>query len=215
MMFLWTMNDCSSPDLIPIMSAVRKILQLIQIIAPILLMVMAVIHLIRLIKDPEDKKGLSRIKNSLLAAAILFFIPMLVDVLMNVLGTNFTISSCWNSAKAETGTPSYIDPYEQKKTKTYTDPSQYEKGTPKIVADPGVSEGAQGGITYYVYVPKNATAGLPLFMWLHGDGGSANNAKNNPLGANAEKAGYPAIVVSPHTPNLGSTGNPVGMKGDI
>lgn len=207
-------SDCSG-GIVSLIAASQKIIRLIQIIAPILLMVMASIHLIRLMKDPDDKKGLPRIKNSFIAAAIIFFIPMFVDVVMNMLGSDVTISACWNAAKSSSGTPTYIDPYGQKKTKPFTDPSQYEKGNPKVALDTSgkTTSGKEGNVTYYVYLPPNPTTNMPMLIWLHGDGGSASNAKNNPLGANANKAGYPAIVVSPHTPNLGSAGNPGWFEG--
>ena len=208
MMSFLAVSDCSG-GIVSLIAASQKMIRLIQIIAPILLIVMASINLIRLMKDPDDKKGLPRIKNSFLAAALIFFIPMFVDVVMNMLGSDVTISACWNAAKGGGNThPSYINPDPSKTpTPIFVDPSEYEKGTPKIVASPGVDEGKSGNMTYYVYVPNNATPNLPLIVWLHGDGGSASGAKNNPLGKTAENAGHPAIVVSPHSPNLGSAGN--------
>ena len=214
MLSFLAVSDCSG-GIVSLIATSQKIIHLVQIIAPILLIVMASIYLIRLMNNPDDKKGFSRIKNSFFAAVFIFFVPMIVDVLMGMLGSNFTISACWNAAKDGGGTSStYVDPYPTtSSTSVFINPSDYEKGTPKVIADPGVNEGSSGSMTYYVYVPKNATANLPLIVWLHGDGGSASNAKNNPLGATAEKAGYPAIVVSPHSPNLGSSRNPGWFEG--
>ncbi len=64
-----TTSDCSSAALAGILYTTQGIIQLIQMIAPILLLVMASIHLIQLMKNPDDKKGLPKIRNSFIAAA--------------------------------------------------------------------------------------------------------------------------------------------------
>ena len=90
-------NCCSDPALVPILVVVKNLLNLIQIIVPLLLLVGATWHLIRLMQNPEEKKGLSKVKNSFLAAGIIFFIPMLVDVVLNMAG-NGGIGGCWENA---------------------------------------------------------------------------------------------------------------------
>lgn len=55
-------------------------------------------------------------------------------------------------------------------------------------------------LTYYVNVPENATTNMMLVMYLHGDGGNDNSAKNNPFYTNAKKIygdEYPFIIVAP------------------
>ena len=103
-------NCCSDPALVPILVVVKNLLNLIQIIVPLLLLVGATWHLIRLMQNPEEKKGLSKVKNSFLAAGIIFFIPMLVDVVLNMAG-NGGIGGCWQNAKSsglgKTGTYIY------------------------------------------------------------------------------------------------------------
>ena len=89
---------CTNQSLQGIFSIVKRIVQLIQIIVPILLIVFASISLVKLVKNPEEKKGTKKIINQFLAAAIIFFIPLLVDVIMNLVGDKSEISSCWNSA---------------------------------------------------------------------------------------------------------------------
>ena len=81
-------SECSSPILAVILRVVKNLLALIQIIAPLLLIAGMTYHLIKMMQNPEDKKGLSKVKNSALAAAIIFFIPVLINALMNMLGEN-------------------------------------------------------------------------------------------------------------------------------
>ena len=123
---------CTDSALLSILSIVQKILKLIQIIAPILLMVMAAIHLIHLVAKPDDKKILKKLINSFVAAAVIFFIPMLLDGLMSVLGENTSLSSCWESTTSFGISTTYIDPYGDRDKNTFIDdPDDYEKGVPK------------------------------------------------------------------------------------
>jgi hypothetical protein len=126
MYLLVSASSCSDPGLARILLAVKNMLSLIQIIAPIVLLIMASINLFQLMMSPDDKKKVKRIINSFIAAAVLFFIPMLVNVVMSIVGSNTTVSDCWNKASSTNTTPGYMDPNDSKsKTKIYTDPSEY------------------------------------------------------------------------------------------
>ena len=112
-------SACSNPVLIPILSAVKKGLTLIQIIVPIVLLISASITIFQLVTNPEKKGGSKVIVNKFLAAAIVFFIPFLVDGVMGLVGEESSISSCWNAANySGGGNSSYIDTYDNEgKTK--------------------------------------------------------------------------------------------------
>ncbi len=89
---------CKDQTILPIVNIVQKILLLIQIIVPILLITWGTISFIKLVKNPEEKNSTKKIINQFLAAAIVFFIPMTINVVMNMLGSNTNFSSCWQSA---------------------------------------------------------------------------------------------------------------------
>ena len=110
MNILQIVSSCNDPGLSSLLGVVRNVMNLIQIIAPILLLVMAAIHLTQLMRDPDDKKKIKKVQNSALAAVI-FFIPMLVNVVFGMLGESTSISSCWNEASINKTKPQYIDPY--------------------------------------------------------------------------------------------------------
>lgn len=123
-------NCCSDPALIPVLYVVRNLLNLIQIIAPILLLCGATLHLIKMMQNPEEKKGFSKVRNSFLAAAIIFFIPLIVDVVLNMAG-NSGLGQCWQSAKSsglgKTGT--YISTGNDDERKNmFTNSDNYESG---------------------------------------------------------------------------------------
>ena len=127
MNFLISVSSCNDAGLARLMLAIKNGLTIIQIFVPILLLLMASINLARVVKNPDDKKGLARVKNSFMAAAVVFFIPMLLNVLMQMLGTNTSISDCWNNASAGSATPGYSNPGDNsKKSKIYTDPGDYQ-----------------------------------------------------------------------------------------
>lgn len=124
--------SCSSPVLGNILSALRKILGLIQIIGPLVLLVSLILTITKLMADPDNKKLTKKIINSVLAAVLLFFIPMFVNLAMNLLGEDYNISACWNSATTSSGSSRYIDIYGDKEKQSLTiNPGDYEKGEKK------------------------------------------------------------------------------------
>lgn len=207
-------SSCADPDLSRILGIVQKIISLIQMIAPILLIFVAAHHLVQLVLNPDDKKKWPKLRNSFIAAMVIFFIPMIVDVLMGMLGTNFQVAACWNSAQeVNNDNPVYIDPYDTKKIKGLTDPSEYEKGNPKRNIDASSGTYKSGNMTYNVYLPPNPTTKMPVLMWLHGDGSGGTGSMCNSIGKTANSAGYPAVIICPYSPNLGSKGNPGWFEG--
>ena len=122
--------SCNSNVLILIFNAVKNILDLIQTAAPILLIISLVYTFIKMVQNPEDKKLPKRIKNAFLSTAVIFFIPLFVNVTMYLLGYNFEVSACWNNALNVNYNPHYIkDSTEDKISQNIIpDPNDYEKG---------------------------------------------------------------------------------------
>lgn len=130
--FLVNLSECQDQSLAAVLNVVKNILLLIQIIGPILLIVMGTIHLIRLMKNPDDKKGLPRIRNSFVAAIVVFLIPVIVNAAMYLLDDHTTISDCWNKVGSVSYDSEYIDPNgDSTKKGLLVNPDDYEKGTPK------------------------------------------------------------------------------------
>lgn len=88
--------SCSSPTLAVTLKALKKILTVVQIIGPILLIVGLTIQITQLMANPDDKKLSKKIFNSILATLLLFFIPLLINLVMGWMGQSFTITACWN-----------------------------------------------------------------------------------------------------------------------
>ncbi len=88
-----------------------------------------------MVKDPDDKKRFPKIRNSAIALLILFFVPVMVNVVFSWMDNSTTLSSCWNNASSNTSSGgSYISPYdddENKKSNIFTNPNEYAKGVKK------------------------------------------------------------------------------------
>lgn len=88
-------------------------------------------HLIKMMQNPDEKKNFSKIRNSFLAAAIIFFIPVIMNAVMSMLGENYNISLCWNNVSDYYSEATYIKTSNKKGISIFQDPDSYEKGTPR------------------------------------------------------------------------------------
>ena len=120
MYILDVVSTCNSGMLSVVLPAVKNIMLIIQIVAPILLIVMATIELIRLTANPDDKKGLKNIINKFIAAAIIFFIPVFINVVMGLVGENTNFSSCWNNAADQSNVNYNVDGNDPDETRPKT-----------------------------------------------------------------------------------------------
>ncbi len=126
------LTNCNNAELGSILYIVKNILNILMIIAPILAIISLSILFFKMVKDPDDKKGLPKIRNSLIALAVLFLIPTIINAFMYMLGDNSEFSSCWVNAKKPTYSNTYIDPDPgKKKNSILFNPSEYEKGEKK------------------------------------------------------------------------------------
>lgn len=131
-------GSCNSSSLLITLSAFKKIILLIQIIAPIVLIVGAGIGIYQMVINPERKNGTKNIINKFIAAAVVFFIPMFVNVVMGMVGDANNFSSCWNAVDANSSPSSsteYVDPYDSgSKSNVVPDSGDYEKGKKKTTS---------------------------------------------------------------------------------
>ncbi len=127
-------STCSDPGLAAIISIIKKVMNIVWIIGPILAMVGAIIAFTKMMSNPDDKKYKSLFKNMIIALLMLFFIPVIVNTVMAMFDDSFEVSACWNQAESINATGSqdstYIDPNDDDKSNIYTDPDEYETGTP-------------------------------------------------------------------------------------
>lgn len=135
---------CGDYALASILDTCRRVVYFVQLIAPIVLIVMATIQLIKMVASPDNKKGLKPIFNMFFAAAIIFFVPMLVDASLGVLPDDFSLTACWETAKVMRESSNatqnrHISLNDGKVSKVLQDPSAYEGGDPSFSGSSSVS----------------------------------------------------------------------------
>ena len=171
-------TSCTSQALANTMGAVGNMLNIIGILVPILLMISLGIKIAKMVANPDNKKGLTQIKNSLIAAAVVFFIPVFVNVLFYSMGEKYNVSSCWMLAKSNSYTvnsPQYMEIEKKEKHGITTDPDEYQKGKPK---PKNQATTVAGGITTetgnrLVEVARSQI-GVPYHTMNYGPKGSGN-----------------------------------------
>lgn len=124
---------CNDYGLAGILAIIKQALTIIQIIVPIILIVMASINLFQMIVNPDEKKNIKALVNKFVAAIIVFLLPFVVNLVIELLPETFNLTSCWNDATT-------LTKEQQSRSSTYisstrtaqkfsTDPSEYELGT--------------------------------------------------------------------------------------
>lgn len=176
------LNKCSDPALSAMLKITKRIIELIGIFAPILLLIIGTIHIIKLVITPDDKKRITKIRNSILAAVIIFMIPVFTNTVMQLLDEKFTVSSCWNSAGDYNGKLKYATLSDSRKpSNILSNPSDYEKGEKNEENNIGSTiEGTAQKVGDVVWNPNDVTkksnlTSSQLIAILNKMGGNAKN----------------------------------------
>lgn len=92
---------CTSPELLSVMIIVKKVISLLQIIAPICLIIFAGFDIIKAVVSTDQdaiNKKLKRIPGRIMAVIIVFFVPVIIDLLMSLVDSTFEYASCFENA---------------------------------------------------------------------------------------------------------------------
>lgn len=221
-------SECSAPALSILLSTFRKIISFVQLIVPLLLIISLIITFIQLMSNPEEKKYKAKIKNSAIAAVVVFFIPIFLNAVMGILGSSFTLSACWNMVPNLGLQSNYISPSNVDKKSFYIDPNGYEKGNERVQSTTSTGEVIEGKaqqIGDVVWDSSNVTrisnlTSTQLVGILNAYGGNAKNfvpyasnlitAENKYsvnvfflLGVEALESGWVTSAISRNCNNLG------------
>ncbi len=132
---------CKDYGLARILSIYDSVFTMIQIVVPIILMVMAAYQLLILLMDPVDKKKIkyNSLKNKFIAAAIVFFIPTFVNLVISIAAdnTNFEKIEVFACVKEAKSTASTID----SNNSNYKPNPKIDKGTNSFIINPKDFEG--------------------------------------------------------------------------
>jgi len=79
---------CNDYSIAIFIAIIKNAIEVIQIIVPILLIAMSMVELFKMMtsSNPEDKKGIRSLTNKFVAAAIVFFLPILANITISLVG---------------------------------------------------------------------------------------------------------------------------------
>lgn len=145
-------NCCGNPGMASLFDITRKIFEVIQIVAPMVLLIAGTIQFTQLTINPEMKDGFRRVLNKFMAAFFIFFIPFLVDAVLNVVPGNVDVAACWQQAKrsselARTNNYTYIEEDKEGEKFDPFDLSKFDVGQP----DPPPTPGASRPNEYFIF----------------------------------------------------------------
>ncbi len=97
---------CSQPGVLLVFKFVKDALNLIRLAVPIGLIIWIMIDFFRNVVNPDDKDSKKKISTRLIAAFIVFLIPTIVNLIMNIVdigigsgkGYDYNVSDCWKRA---------------------------------------------------------------------------------------------------------------------
>lgn len=126
MNFLTNINNlpeaCQQPDILNLIALLQKILDIVFIILPIALIILVIIDVIKVVISGDDKTEKATIKTVItrvIYAVLLFFVPTIITVVMNVtgdsLGQNLSgFSQCMVAAESKPTRDKVKELYNQK-----------------------------------------------------------------------------------------------------
>ncbi len=146
----------------------KRIMTLIQIIAPILAIISLTFLVFQMMQKPDDKKIPKKIWNSVLALFIVFIIPTIAKVFINIVIANSAIANCLEPEEQKsleegifTGSKYIALDDEGKTTSIIPDPDKYEYGTPKQESGSGgtiITGPSTGNAVYFLNVGASSDA---------------------------------------------------------
>ena len=96
------MDICENSGALSTILLIKNVIDIIKIGVPIILIIMCAVDLLKQVINTEEK-SYKRIIKRMIAAASVFFVPTIVSLLLDVIGTqDYTATTCWTNANTET-----------------------------------------------------------------------------------------------------------------
>lgn len=93
---------CDNPSILKLVQLIKIVVYAIQIVVPIILIVTMSLDFAKGVKDgTAPSKILVTCKNRIIAAIVIFLVPLIVSILLKIVGQSTLLSSCWNNATSE------------------------------------------------------------------------------------------------------------------
>ena len=119
------LNLCQDSNALSVISLAKDIIKVIQIGVPIILILMCSIDLGKQIFN-NGEKSYQKIIKKMLAATMIFFVPMLISLFLDLLSIqDYKMTDCWSNS--ETTTISYLKAQEKALDEKEKETRQKEK----------------------------------------------------------------------------------------
>jgi hypothetical protein len=94
---------CNDYELANLLYAIKNGLKIVQIIVPIVLIIAGIVGVVGMMTNPNDPKKLKAVIARFTSAIIIFFIPFLVNLVLNMTSNSYAtinVATCWADAEA-------------------------------------------------------------------------------------------------------------------
>ena len=91
---------CSQPGVKGVFHLVKSVVEIIRYLIPIILIVLTTIDIINKVINPDEKEGQKKIMNRLIAAVIVFFIPLFIKFVFQVVDWGQGQDGSYNNAES-------------------------------------------------------------------------------------------------------------------
>ena len=108
---------CDLPEVLKVMRIVNVVILIIRIIVPIILLISAMIDLVRAVQSAELNKITKPMVSKVIAAILIFFIPVFVRVIADISGNDKEYEKCLDQITTETIDNAYISKSKELVTK--------------------------------------------------------------------------------------------------
>ncbi len=92
--------------IIKAMSCIKFILSIIRIAVPIGLVAFTIVEVVKKVLNPDDKDFMKHILNRVIAAVVVFFVPLIVSFVLRIIdigagntdASSHSLGTCWEKA---------------------------------------------------------------------------------------------------------------------
>ena len=88
-MLILAIDFCSNLSVLRIIYLLKTLLNILRFVVPAILIVMIIMDVVKNVINPDEKEGVKKIKNRIIAAIIVFFIPTIINLVVNLINYIF------------------------------------------------------------------------------------------------------------------------------
>ena len=98
-------NWCADEGVQKVIGLIKILLEVVRYAIPIGLIVMTSLDVFKKVINPDEKEGQQKIIKRAIAAVLVFFVPVLIDIVMHLISVgggnvnNGNVGNCWESIK--------------------------------------------------------------------------------------------------------------------